>query len=353
MLRAPAPSPEAQLAFLVKLQRLFSEGDFTATYKFALLISLTDLAVELGPSDGDELTLSPAQIADRFIQLYWRHVSPYSSGRQGAEAAVLAQNVGKPAAVLTAIAEFRATTGAVTLPQAMAQPSYKKLLSRVAATVSAQPMKYLQNLGGVTDPFLYTRDGSGMVRLKPGVAFCLRRFQPLVQQLARAHWVDHIKANRRNHGILGESGDLEHFLFSASRRALSLMGEGLRKLSGPHCFYCRGRMDTFDVDHYVPFSYYPRDLAHNFVLAHASCNRSKSDALAALPHLERWLERTNKHADDLAEIGQSAGMVADTNTTNRVAAWAYGNSRDSRGQAWVHRAKYEPVNDRYLLMFSR
>jgi len=43
-----APSPEVQLVFLSKLQRLFAEGDFTATYKFALLIALPELAVELG-----------------------------------------------------------------------------------------------------------------------------------------------------------------------------------------------------------------------------------------------------------------------------------------------------------------
>lgn len=44
----PAPSAEAQLAFLSELQPLFAEGDFTTTYKFALLIALSDLAVELG-----------------------------------------------------------------------------------------------------------------------------------------------------------------------------------------------------------------------------------------------------------------------------------------------------------------
>jgi hypothetical protein len=47
----PPPSPEVQLAFLSKLQRLFAEGDFTATYKFAL----PDIAVECGRDDGDDL----------------------------------------------------------------------------------------------------------------------------------------------------------------------------------------------------------------------------------------------------------------------------------------------------------
>ena len=51
----PPPSAEAQLAFLAKLQRLFAEGDFTATYKFALLIALADIAVEIGSDDGGEL----------------------------------------------------------------------------------------------------------------------------------------------------------------------------------------------------------------------------------------------------------------------------------------------------------
>ena len=45
------PTPEFQLEFLSKLQRLFTEGDFTATYKFALLVSLADLAVEYGQDD--------------------------------------------------------------------------------------------------------------------------------------------------------------------------------------------------------------------------------------------------------------------------------------------------------------
>ncbi|VTU14408.1 hypothetical protein RA8CHR_00576 [Variovorax sp. RA8] len=53
-----SPSAEQQLEFLTKLQRLFAEGDFTATYKFALLIVLSDLAVELGADDGSELSLT-------------------------------------------------------------------------------------------------------------------------------------------------------------------------------------------------------------------------------------------------------------------------------------------------------
>ena len=37
--------------------------------------------------------------------------------------------------------------------------------------------------------------------------------------------------------------------------------------------------------HLDPWVIYPRDLGHNFVLAHKSCNLDKSDLLAATTHL--------------------------------------------------------------------
>jgi 5-methylcytosine-specific restriction endonuclease McrA len=352
MSSAPPPPAETQLAFLAKVQRLFAEGDFTATYKCALLISLSDLAVELGADDGEELMLSTRQIGERFIQRYWRHASPYGTGRPGSMPGVLVQNIGNQAAVLSAIADFRATGCAATPQQAALHPSYGALLAKVTATVSAQPLNFLQNFGGETDPFLYERFGAGKIRMKPGVAYCLRRFHPLVQQLARSRWVEHIKANRRNHPILGDSGDLEDFLFSTSRQSLAMMGEGLRKLDGGKCFYCGNSLNSCDVDHYVPFSLYPRDLAHNFVLAHPTCNRSKSDTLAARPHLERWLERIVRQADALSEIRLLAGLATDARTSQRVAAWGYTSSFAHDGHAWLSPSTYEPIDQQYLGLFA-
>jgi hypothetical protein len=42
------PSAESQIVFLKKIQTLFDDSSFNATYKYALLISLTDLAIEHG-----------------------------------------------------------------------------------------------------------------------------------------------------------------------------------------------------------------------------------------------------------------------------------------------------------------
>ena len=343
----PAPSAEMQLAFLSKLQRLFAEGDFTATYKFALLIALSDLAVDLGSDDGAKLPLSIQQIADRFVQLYWRHALPYGMGADR-QVGVLAQNLGVQAAVLSSIAAFRASSGAMTLTQARAMPTYKALITRVAGVVSAQPLKYLQNFGGVTDPFLYERTGPGMIHLKSDVGFCLRRFHPLVQQLARTRWMDHVKSNRRNHSILGDAGDLEDFLFGMSRQSLAIIGTGLRRLDGRCCFYCGHDMDVADVDHFIPFALYPRDLAHNFVLAHPQCNRSKSDSLASKTHLERWLQRMRKHSSQLVEIGASAGVAVDGQTVHRVAAWGYANAQSAGGRAWIKAASYEAIGVDHL-----
>jgi 5-methylcytosine-specific restriction endonuclease McrA len=348
----PPPSPEAQLAFLSKLQRLFAEGDFTATYKYALLISLADLAVELGADDGRALLLTTRQIGERFIHLYWRQATPYGTGNPSTEPNILSQNLGAQAAVVSAVAKFRAEFAIASPQAAKTAPGYNVLLSSVTNTVSAQPLSYLQNFGGGTDEFLYERAGSGKVRLKPGVSYCLRRFQPLVQQLARANWVNHVKGNRRNLAILGETDDLEKFLFETPRQSLEFLGSGLRKLDGEKCFYCQGSLNNADVDHFIPFSQYPRDLAHNFVLAHPSCNRSKSDTLAAKPHLERWLDRLIVRADDIRSIGLEAGMVADAAVSKQITAWGYNSAIQGGSHAWLASNQYEVVDPSYGMLFD-
>lgn len=75
----PPPTAEQQIEFLAKIQRIFSEGEFTATYKFVLLIALSDLAVELGRETGEPLSRYIKQIAEKFIALYWPTRRPYQS----------------------------------------------------------------------------------------------------------------------------------------------------------------------------------------------------------------------------------------------------------------------------------
>jgi len=232
------------------------------------------------------------------------------------------------------------------LNSAQGSKDFQKLLSAVTTTVKLQPVQYIQNLGGDKNVFLFEVDKDG-VTLLPGVGYCLRRFQPLVQQLARSNWVDHIRGNKRNLPLIGKEDDLQSFLFETPRQALTTISMGLRKINSK-CHYCGGTVKDADVDHFIPHSMYPRDLIHNFVLAHPACNRSKSNTLAAKKHLVRWLEFIDDHDNELKEIGFEAGINGDAQTTLSVAHWGYSNAMGSGGQAWVESARYEPIESTYL-----
>ena len=345
--QAVTPSADFQIGFLAKLQRLFSEGEFTATYKFALLMALTELAVEKGGEDNSSLFLTHKLLASKFVNLYWQQTAPYSCGSSQTTPGILAQNRGPQASIIKYIAEFRATYAGVTLAAARSSSGYELLLTDIAKTVSAQPVRYIQNIGGGTEAFLFERERGG-VRLLPGVVYCLRRFQSLVVQLCRNSWVLHVKTNTLNAPRLGGHDDLESFLFETPRQALGVMGRGLRKLSGSHCFYCGGTAHKAEVDHFVPFSMYPRDTAHNFVLAHEGCNRSKSDTLAALVHLERWRSWVDRHSSDLHEIGHEAGFITDLQSSLAVTRWGYNNALVGQGMAWLKSRQFVPITPAYM-----
>jgi hypothetical protein len=53
----PAPTADQQITFLTNVQRILSEGQFTATYKYALLQALADIAVEVGDDSGDVIVV--------------------------------------------------------------------------------------------------------------------------------------------------------------------------------------------------------------------------------------------------------------------------------------------------------
>jgi hypothetical protein len=101
--------PEFQLTFLNKIQRLFAEGDFTASYKYALLIAISDIAVESGRDDDQPLTITHRRLGEKFVELYWQQSAPFRHG------GVLIQNNGVQAAVISNIADFRSQTQAATV----------------------------------------------------------------------------------------------------------------------------------------------------------------------------------------------------------------------------------------------
>lgn len=149
------PTPEQQVAFLRNIQRLLEEGLFTATYKFALLHALADLAVVQGDDSGAPITLSRTDIAEKFIELYWHQCRPFEIGGEQT-GLVLQQNSGKQAAAIQVIAETQLHHDGSLLDLKRAS-CWKSLVSEVRKTVCAQPLWKLQTVGKEKLDFLYEK----------------------------------------------------------------------------------------------------------------------------------------------------------------------------------------------------
>jgi len=344
------PTAEEQILFLQHLQLLFDEGEFQATYKFALLLSLAELAVERGDDSGEQLDLPMPLVGEKFTELYWRQLAPYSTGQPETVAEVLSQNRGTQAAAVRHLLRIHRSSGGRLADARSDKERWRTVAAEITRIVSVMPLRHLQIIGRRQTQFLYEYPiAHRELILKPGVAFNLRRYQPLVQQLARAAWVDHVRGNKRNRPMLGKIDDLESFMFGSNRNILVAVAPLLAKVQSGKCFYCRERITGHpEVDHFIPWSRYPRDTAHNFVLAHGRCNNQKREMLAAKPHLEHWLEQIDRHGQEIGDLLAAEGFLADVNGSRSVTRWAYQQAASASGNAWVREKLTEPVGSEYL-----
>jgi 5-methylcytosine-specific restriction endonuclease McrA len=327
----PPPLPATQLEFLQNLQRIFEEGQFVASYKFALLHVLADLAVLRGSDTGDGLTLTTYEIAEKFVELYWTQTRPFP-GRAGS--AVLRQNTGQQAAILSLVDAFQREHGSSPGEARRKAAAWRSLIGSVRRVVEVMPLWKLQVVGRTPLEVLYRNEGRGnQISLLPGVPFCLRRFHGLVIELIRNAWVRYVRTN--NGDLLGDATELDEFLFGVDRATLAIFRRILAESQNGRCFYCHAPLGSAaEVDHFIPWTLYPTDLGHNFVLACRACNGDKSDRLAAYPHLEGWWARNDKHGRTLSEAFRVAGIPFDLDATRRIAFWAYGRLEASGGLCW-------------------
>jgi hypothetical protein len=324
-----AAGPNAQLEFLARIQRILNEGLFVASYKYALLLALAELSVEKSPAPDGSLPISLDELADRFITLYWRQAAPFR-GRSP-----LAQNTGRQASVIGRIAALKES--APTLAAARRHRAWPRIVRDVGRLLVAMPLWKLQLVGRERLDFLYAeRLVDGGIVLRPGVAACFRAQFPVIQALVQMAWLAFVQRLPANRTMLGSTTDLSEFLFGAERSGLRVIAEGLLDLQTGTCFYCGRRIrDGGAVDHFIPWSRYPLDLGHNFVLAHASCNQDKRDMLAATGHLERWVGRNADDAVTLEEVIAKARFPADADASTSIAEWAYESTERQRGLVWV------------------
>jgi 5-methylcytosine-specific restriction endonuclease McrA len=340
-----APTAEQQITFLHDLQRIFEEGDFSATYKFALLMALAGIAVEDGNDSGAPQRVNLQLIAEKFVELYWRQAAPYSTA-QGT-AGVLSQNRGAQAAVIRHLNALHSLSRG-NISAARRSDEWRPIVRAIAAIVRIMPLQHLQVIAGEQRQFLfeYPLAKPNELELKAGVVYNLRRFQGFIQQMARSAWVDHVRLNARNAPILGKTDDLEGFMFGTPRADLKPVAELLAGIQSRRCFYCDGVLTASVVDHFIPWSRYPRDTAHNFVLAHAGCNGDKRELLAAMPHLERWAVRNDRYKEDIGGSLSRAGFIDDLDASKMIARWAYRQSIG--GHAWVSKGLTEIIDASYM-----
>ena len=342
------PSAEEQVQFLLRIQRLLGEGLFTATYKYALLMALSDLSVELGDDSGAQLEIDAERIAEKFVEFYWRQTLPFlGSG-------ILSQNKGKPPVVVTLLLQTRPRYGDSLAAAQRDHLAWQLLIRQVADNVRAMPLRYLQNVGGECLAFLYDPPAGAAPKricLFSGVAFCFRRFHGLIAELVEAAWTKWIR--QQNLAVIGETADLHEFLFGARRSTLLAAQAPLRDLQKNLCFYCGKQMaKQVDVDHFVPWALYQLDLGHNFVVAHRKCNSDKSDRLASEEHLCAWVERNRAFGDGLANEFTRLGVIHNLDSTTRIAHWAYSRAASTSGLTWQEAEMLVPLRGEWAQLLA-
>ncbi|MEZ6002636.1 MAG: HNH endonuclease domain-containing protein [Planctomycetota bacterium] len=346
---------------MTNLQRLLLEGEFVGTYKYALLISLSRWAVE-NPDWDEREELEVGALAPHFLELYWPQAKPFRDADAVEESAavyaepiktsfrsVLVQDRGQqefrqaPRMLKEITRSYEGCGGNLAKLDAEKRRSLERSARR---TIREMPLWKLQNLRSSQVPaeVLYRRGSSPFhVRFVPGVIGGFRHFAPLVEELARAAWLRHVL--RVNPTVLGAVTRVESFLFPDSRSSLMALRGPLLEMQGETCFYCReGMRGDVAVDHFLPWARYRRDLGHNFVLAHSSCNGSKSDSLPALLHLERWAQRNHEFGADLAQRFDLLRFPHDVATTQRDASSLYELAEAEGADLWIEKGRMQRVS---------
>lgn len=328
------PTPQQQLKFLKQIQQILHSGSFSSTYKFALLMSLSRLAIEQGNDTGEILKLDYLDIAEKFIDLYWKQSLPFHFNEN--EPFQLKQNNGKQAGIVSLIYGAQQTHKSLAMVRRN-HTYWPQLKKKVADIVKKMPVNYLQNLKGQNVEFLYRlEDSQKQLVLLPNVMYCLRQFSEIIEELCQKKWIDFVRLNKGNLLVLDRLPDLATFMFEPSRNQLRQVGEFLVDLQACRCFYCQKpiKQNKWAVDHFIPWAMYPADTGHNFVLADEKCNLAKSDFLASKEFLLQWQER-NKNFDYLiTEQVSKLGFLTDIARSHSVANWAYTQAEENGYLLW-------------------
>ncbi|MDA8592509.1 HNH endonuclease [Planctomycetota bacterium] len=351
--------------FGVALLQLLDEAATNSSYKYALLLALTDAATEsIGQRGGPRGSVTTEELARRVIDLYWPQSYPWPHAEGGA--AVLAALESKGRSIVDLIVSAREALG----PRASAREverrapaAWKALLDRVEEILIRYPIPLLQRVGSqrvnlLFNPEAWPLKGKGLplgayfrsrraegggfdnrVLFNPGAELHLAQLGPLLRPLIMERWA---RFTARANALTGERS-LEDFLFGSDRVSLDQVRTPLRDLQQGRCFYCGTPLARqCHVDHFIPLARSGCNDLFNLVAAHGKCNLQKSDHLAAAPHIERWARRLEDHAGDLHRIADDLHWAADGPRARRVAHSTY-KLAGGLTQLWVEESTFVPL----------
>lgn len=321
-----------------RLIQLLDEGSFTATYKYAVLVGLMDLCMELTSATGSPPeVVTTRQLAEKVIELYWSHCMPCGDG-------VLRQSsTGRQAEIVQRVLRFREDVGGLSFAaarRASGGAPYEGLARSVEWKLVEMPLPKLQLIGREEDRFIYEYnfprrmdnqrllqpywEGRGetfdnRLLLRENVGASLIALNGVLRPLIHRQWAMMVaKLNGRQEALLQE------FLFDHERVNLDPVRRPLRDLQNRRCFYCGDELPAkYEIDHFIPWARHADNGIYNLVATDGRCNGRKRDYLAAAEHVERWQQRAKDHASDLSEIARKASWESRPDRTLSVARAIY------------------------------
>jgi hypothetical protein len=333
---------EISLSVAAYVIELLEDGKRTATYKLALLTALLDLAMQApAVPPQSAVSIRTIDIAHCVIGGYWPHTLIYRKTGH-----ILIQNSQKDedsmllggSGIVRKVADFRLALRnelngrEPSFADAVASSSYRNLLRDIETILVKMPIPKLQVLPGGNVARLYVmgwqqNDSSidlgksvdlesgisqslslkqrlpdRFIQLLPGVLAAFQSLNVLLRSYIQNCWVDQVVS--LNKATLQDSdvSSVGEFLFSRTRVSTQVLQQPLMTLQKSRCFYCGSQIRKEpEVDHFIPWSRIPDDGLHNLVAAHADCNRSKSNLLPSLEHLDAWLTRNADQEDEIRE----------------------------------------------------
>jgi hypothetical protein len=253
-------------SYMNTVTQIMDRGQFTNSYKFALLRSLAAFGRQ---PDSGETILEFEWLAEKFVEFYWPLTLRFNV-RQATDPT-------RDPVVMGDVRTFASNhdLSPETPLKAFRRKypmEYMALIRQVAARAFGDVIPRFHKVGGrFMKPRLYKETDDG-VCIGRDVRDFLQTNHKALDLLAVGSWVrfteKYTSAPRLYEKIQG----------SAKRSSLTLHRDFLTAILGENeCFYCNKIITgTSHVDHLVPWSFVAEDKAWNLVLACSDCNGAKS-----------------------------------------------------------------------------